>query len=334
MKKKYHYVYKIIDSDGYYYIGLRSSYLPPEEDSYMGSGKSLKLAQKLKGINNFKKEILKQFSTRQEASDYEAELVTIDLVNDPLCYNLILGGELYNPSLGKIWITKFDKSSNNHINLLIFPNKLDEYLNNGWKKGLKLKLDRSGIKNSAYGKHWVRKIIDGELKAELISPKDLNRYLEDGWEIGGINTMNDSIRKSINKDRVWINKDKNYKMVLKAEVNNYLNDGWKMGGKQFDNKKAWVSKLRDDNTVEVKRIDEKDIQFYLENNWVKGRKGILKLPKIRKSVKGENNPAFGKVHVHKLENNKIIRTLINKDELENYLNNGWITGIKNKSNQK
>ena len=103
---------------------------------------------------------------------------------------------------------------------------------------------------------------------------------------------------------------------------------------QFDNKKAWVSKLRDDNTVEVKRIDEKDIQFYLENNWVKGRKGILKLPKIRKSVKGDKNPAFGKVHVHKLENNKIIRTLINKDELENYLNNGWITGIKNKSNQK
>lgn len=333
MKQKYHYVYKIVDSEGYYYIGLRSSYLPPDKDPYMGSGKNLKLAQKIKGIANFKKEILKQFSTRQEASNYEAELVTMDLVNDPKCYNSILGGELYNPSLGKIWVTRYDKISNSYSELLIFPDKLDEYLKNGWTRGLKLNVDRSGVKNSAYGKHWIKKTIDGELKAKLVSPDELDSFLKSGWVIGGINTMSDSIRRSINKDRVWINKDQVYKMVLSSELNNYIDDGWRLGGKRSDNKRAWISRFQD-SVLEVKRIDEKDIQSYLEDGWVKGRKGFPKLPKIRKSMKGDKNPAYGKVHIHRLIGGEVIHKLVEKNELQNYLSSGWMIGIKDKSNQK
>ena len=89
---KYNYFYKITNNlNGNFYYGIHST--NSLDDGYMGSGLKLKRAYKKYGIENFSKEILKFFDTREELSDYEAEAVTEILVNDPTCYNTSLGGE-------------------------------------------------------------------------------------------------------------------------------------------------------------------------------------------------------------------------------------------------
>lgn len=84
-----HYVYKIINlENNLYYIGSRS-YPLPENDLYMGSSKIMNNLYKIKGIENFKKEILFKFNTRREANIKEDELVIYSLTKEPhLTYNL------------------------------------------------------------------------------------------------------------------------------------------------------------------------------------------------------------------------------------------------------
>lgn len=92
-----HYLYKITNiNNGKYYIGihsiLKSKKRDPLKDGYYGSGTEIRKALKEEGRANFKKEILKIFSTRDELRKAEKELVTKDIINDPLSYNKTLGG--------------------------------------------------------------------------------------------------------------------------------------------------------------------------------------------------------------------------------------------------
>ena len=71
------------------------------EDGYLGSGVALKEAIIKYGKENFKREILFIFDNEDDMNLKEKELVTIDLVNDPNCYNLTVGGEGGPVFLGK-----------------------------------------------------------------------------------------------------------------------------------------------------------------------------------------------------------------------------------------
>lgn len=104
-----HYVYKITNLiDGHYYIGKRSCRSEVENDTrYMGSGKAILSAIYKHGKENFKKEILYRCGSASEAFKKEADLVTLNETNDPLCYNKAVGGadgykRTPNP-LGKLW---------------------------------------------------------------------------------------------------------------------------------------------------------------------------------------------------------------------------------------
>lgn len=59
----------------------------------MGSGRELKRAQKIYGIENFVKTILKFFNSREECANYEALVVNKQCISDPMCYNIVLGGD-------------------------------------------------------------------------------------------------------------------------------------------------------------------------------------------------------------------------------------------------
>ena len=71
---KYHYVYLLIDTvpedSRQFYIGVRSCEGSPENDSYMGSSKSMTSEQKLR----CDKIILEEFKSREEAVSYEIYL--------------------------------------------------------------------------------------------------------------------------------------------------------------------------------------------------------------------------------------------------------------------
>lgn len=77
--------------NGKYYIGKHQTNNPL--DSYLGSGKAIANAIKLYGRQSFKKEILFEFDNEDEMNRKERELVTEEIVNDPLSYNIGVGGE-------------------------------------------------------------------------------------------------------------------------------------------------------------------------------------------------------------------------------------------------
>lgn len=83
--------------DGKYYIGCHQT--DSLEDGYIGSGKHLKRAIKKYGKDNFKREIIHQTSSKEEMFEVEKTLVSESLVNDPMSYNLKIGGSGGNPGL-------------------------------------------------------------------------------------------------------------------------------------------------------------------------------------------------------------------------------------------
>lgn len=75
--------------NGKYYIGKDSK----NSKSYLGSGLLIKNAIKKYGKNNFSKEILCFCKDLNDLSEKEAQYVNEDVINDPMSYNLALGGQ-------------------------------------------------------------------------------------------------------------------------------------------------------------------------------------------------------------------------------------------------
>ena len=80
-------IYKITNQiDGKIYIGSHKTL--DLDDSYMGSGKYLKLAQEKYGLENFKKEILFVFDTPELMYAKEKEIVNEEFLALENTYNL------------------------------------------------------------------------------------------------------------------------------------------------------------------------------------------------------------------------------------------------------
>ena len=89
---KYHYIYKTTCTvTSKYYIGMHST--SNLKDGYIGSGRRLWLSINKHGRNNHTLEILEFLSDRFELKTRERELVNENMLSDPMCMNLRLGGE-------------------------------------------------------------------------------------------------------------------------------------------------------------------------------------------------------------------------------------------------
>jgi hypothetical protein len=78
-------------NNGKIYIGKHQTENP--NDSYLGSGISLRNAIKKYGIENFEKIILFDFDTEQEMNNKEREIITEEFVKRKDTYNKGVGGE-------------------------------------------------------------------------------------------------------------------------------------------------------------------------------------------------------------------------------------------------
>lgn len=88
-----YYIYKTTNLiNGKYYVGFHKTSDP--FDNYLGSGVRLIDAIKKYGVENFKKEILFEFDTQEEAEAKEREIVNLDFVKDRNTYNVSLGGNV------------------------------------------------------------------------------------------------------------------------------------------------------------------------------------------------------------------------------------------------
>lgn len=190
-RKKYFYLYKItnnINKKFYYGIHCTNNL----DDGYMGSGKLLHQAYKKYGVENFSKEIIQFCSSLKEVSNLEKQIVNENLINDPLCYNAIKGGYYLdeetlqhisklnsknqtgknNSQFGTKWINDGER------NIKIKENKLEYYLQNGWKLG-RIISDNfiNKMKDINSNRCWVWK----DNKAYHIHKDNLQEYLNNGY---------------------------------------------------------------------------------------------------------------------------------------------------------
>ncbi len=91
MTTKFFYIYKTTNKiNGKYYIGMHTA--SSMDNEYLGSGKILKHAIRKYGRDSFVKEILTFAINREVLIELERSIVTLELLEDPQCMNLRLGG--------------------------------------------------------------------------------------------------------------------------------------------------------------------------------------------------------------------------------------------------
>lgn len=89
--KTHHIVYEITNTiNGKKYIGKHSTF--DLNDGYLGSGLAIQRAVAKYGKEAFEKIILRSFDTSEEAFTYEKEIITKEIVESDLYYNMSFGG--------------------------------------------------------------------------------------------------------------------------------------------------------------------------------------------------------------------------------------------------
>ena len=204
---QYHYFYKITNLiNNHFYYGVHNT--NNLDDGYMGSGKRLWIAYNKYGIENFFKEILKYFDTKEEAFEYEAKIVNEDLVNNDNCYNLSLGGK----GGFVIGIQNFKISS--FKNKIVVKKKYEsEYF----------LIDKDKYDPKLYDTNWTNRHHSEESKQKIrdtLTPKNSH------------NT------------HIWVNDNNgNVKYLDKRKLNEYLDNGWQLGRKGYKPRKNCQGKI-------------------------------------------------------------------------------------------
>ena len=183
-------------------------------------GSRIIAAIKKYGIENFSKEILKFFDSRLEMFEYEHLIVNEEILKDPQCYNLVIGGignsQIENLSNGVLILSDDGKTWKNISKEKYYKNK-ENYITIGKNKIV--------VKDKLGKIYHVDKTDERYLSGDLVSIWNGKRHREDSKE---------KIRKTMTpKDsknpRVWVSKDGKFKYLRKELLEEYLNNGWEKG---------------------------------------------------------------------------------------------------------
>lgn len=206
--KKYHFTYKTTNPiNNRYYLGMHST--NRLDDGYLGSGKRLYYELNKYGKENFKFEILEQFSSREELVQAEIGLITEEDIKNPNCLNCKPGGQggLSNAEHAHKFHAAGGKATRRllgarHVEKLKSDKIYSEACKEKVKKGLidagfaegtfkgrkhtpetielmkKAKQETGkGSKNSQYGTCWIT----NEIESRKICKGDL---IPEGWRLG------------------------------------------------------------------------------------------------------------------------------------------------------
>jgi hypothetical protein len=180
-------VYKIINKlISKFYVGVHKTEIGL--DLYYGSGKIIIQSIIKYGKENFKKVILDAFDNKEEAFNLERLIVNKDLISNPNCYNIKLGG-----------LGGWDHCNDKDIRSKISETKIKLYGSVNapmMTKESRIKAHESIIRK--YGSYdFLWKDIDKDSKLEKMYSTNLKRY---GNKVGNLNS-NESIQKSIETRR-------------------------------------------------------------------------------------------------------------------------------------
>ena len=269
VKKEYNfnYFYKITNNiNGHYYYGIHST--NNINDGYMGSGKRLHYAYKKYGIENFTKEILKFFDSREEASIYESEMVTEQLVKNSDCYNCIVGGDNIN-TIGKIVTYDILEKKKVIVDVEKFHTFRDRY--KSFTEGYVI----AKLKNG------------GEFKPVSIEEFKNNRELYETTTEDKVNTKdkngryycvskNDPRYLSGELKHVWYGRKHKEEDIEKVKKT-FSKIKHQQGEKNSQFGTCWITK--DDKSIKIKK---EDLEKYVSEGWKKGRSILLPNSKLYK----------------------------------------------------
>ena len=148
--------------------------------------------------------------------------------------------------------------------ILINSDELDKYLELGYKKG---NLKQSNILKDEYKKGNIKcvyatkgkKLIYKNDTCKYINTNELDKYLNDGWELGRLN-------KNTNT-RIWIYKNNQTKWIDLPELDKYIKDGWHSG--RMADANITITNGKVDITVS---LDEFNLKYKNDKNWKIGTK--------------------------------------------------------------
>jgi group I intron endonuclease len=186
--------------DGKFYIGVHQT--SNQDDHYLGSGKWIRRAIKKYGAENFVKEVLYSFDSKEEAYTKEKQLVTEEVLNSGSCYNLKIGGEGGWDFARKSLLDKFpngvqygrthsketkSRISNSRTGLIATEETK-------MKMSLALKGKYVGEKSKGYGTKWI----SNGIEEKQISKSE---NLPAGWQYGRVRFSKEA-KENMAKSRI------------------------------------------------------------------------------------------------------------------------------------
>jgi hypothetical protein len=166
------------------YVGDRTCVCVPEDDDYLGSGTYFNNAKKKYGKENFKKEILKFFNTKQEAFDAQEKYIILYNTLIPNGYNISPKGGYGVPDsyLHEETKKKIGKAHKGKINLIFTKFNFEFKSGKSYEEQMINKYgEEEGLKRSEEYKNKISKNTKGENnpmygKGYLISGDKNGRY--------------------------------------------------------------------------------------------------------------------------------------------------------------
>ncbi len=90
--KKFHFIYKTVCTvTSKFYIGMHST--DNLHDDYLGSGKRLSRSIEKHGVAAHIRQVIEMCDSREALREREKQIITEELLNDPLCMNMRTGGD-------------------------------------------------------------------------------------------------------------------------------------------------------------------------------------------------------------------------------------------------
>jgi hypothetical protein len=202
-EKKYHIIYKTTNQiNGKFYVGMHST--DNLNDNYLGSGYKLKRSVNKYGKENFKMGILEYLPNRRSLKVREAELVNEDLLKDPMCMNLVFGGN------GGFISPEGCKKGAKRMNEIVWANPEYRKRKSEWKSEQNKILWETGV--FKYVDNWTGKHHKEESKIQIGKSNSIIQKGEGNSQFG----------------TCWITNETESKKIFKGDI---IPEGWRLGRK-------------------------------------------------------------------------------------------------------